>query len=68
MFQMKEHDKKKKSWKNSQEIVLSKWSDKELNEIIMKVFTEHRKRTKEPSDNFKKELENIRTNQIWRIQ
>ena len=57
MFQMKKQDK---TPEKLSKMKISNRLDKELKVMIIKMLTEHRRRMDEHSENFNKELENIK--------
>ena len=61
MFQVKEQDKTAE--KNLNEMEISNLPDKEFKEMVIKMLTKLGRRMEEHSENFNKELENIRKNQ-----
>ena len=58
MFQLKEQDKT--SEKELKEVEISNLTGKKLKVIVTKVLTELRRRMDEHSENFNKEIKNIR--------
>ena len=60
MFQMKEQDKPPRGKNNEMEI--GNLPDKDLKAVVTKILTEFGKRIEEHSENFIKELENIKKN------
>lgn len=58
MLQMKEQDKT--SEKELNEIEISNMPDKGFREIIIKIFTRFERQVEELSENFNKDIENIK--------